>query len=61
MGRLCQSKKLVVIPIILGALGAIGNDFRTRIRKIKTENYCDLMQKAYLLGTAKIIKMVLDT
>ena len=61
MGKLWQYKKVVVIPINNGALGRIGKGFRTWIRKIQMENYCGLMQKACLLGTAKIIKKVLDT
>ena len=45
---------MVVIPIIIGALG-------TWIRKIQMENYCDPLQKACLLGTAKIIRKIFDT
>ena len=61
IGKLWQYKKVVVIPIIIGALGTIGKDFRTWIRKIQMENYCNLMQKACLLGTAKIIRKVFVT
>ena len=61
IGRLWQCKKEVVIPIIIGALDAIDNGFRTWIRKMQIENYCKLMQKACLLGTAEIIRKVLDT
>ena len=61
IGKLWQYKKVVVIPIIIGALGTIGKDFRTWIRKIQMENYCNLMQKACLLGTAKIIRKVFGT
>ena len=54
-------QKMVVIPIIIRALGTIGKCFRTWIRKIQMENYCDLLQKACLLGTAKIIRKIFDT
>ena len=60
-GRLLAIKKVVVIPIIIGALGTIGKGFRTWIRKMQMENYCNLMQKACLLGIAKIIRKALDT
>ena len=53
--KLWQYKKVVVLSIIIGALGTIGKNFRTWIRKIQMENYCYLMQKACLIGTAKII------
>ena len=46
---------------IIGALGTIGKDFRTCIRKIQMQNCCNLMQKTCLLGTAKIIRKVVDT
>ena len=35
--------------------------FRIWIRKKYMKNYCNLIQKAFLLGTAKIIRKVLDT
>ena len=61
----CQRdrKFLAVIPIIIGALalGAIGRGFKKLTRKIQMENYCDLMQKACLLGAAQIIRKILDS
>ena len=59
--RLWQCKKVVVIPIIIEALGTISKGFRTWIRKIQMEDNYDSMQKVWLLGTAKIIRKVLDT
>ena len=53
-------QKVLVIPIITGAFGTISKGFRTWTRKIEM-NYCDLKQKACLLGTAKFIRKVLDT
>ena len=58
IGRLWQCKKVLVIPMIIGALGTIGKGFRTWIRKIQMENYRDVMQKACLFGPAKIRKVL---
>ena len=59
--RIWQCKKVVAIPIIIGALGTIGKAFRTWTKKIQMENYCGFMQKPCLLGTFKIIAKVLGT
>ena len=61
IGRHWQCAKMVVIPIVTGALGTTGKGFRTWIRKIQMENYCELMQNVCLLGTPKIMRKVLDT
>ena len=55
IGRFRQCKKVVVISIITGPLGTIGKGFRTWIRNIKMDNYCDLMQKACLPGTVPTV------
>ena len=59
--RLWQCEKVAIIPIIIGDFGAVGSGFRTLTGKLQTENYCDLIERACFLGTAKIIRKVLDT
>ena len=61
IGRLWECRKVTVIPVVIGALGTIGKNFKSWTKMIEMDNYLDLMQKACLLGTAKIIRKVLDT
>ena len=61
IGRMWKCGKVLVIPIVIGALGTIGTNFKAWTKVIKMDSYVDLMQKACLLGTVKIIRKVLDT
>ena len=47
---LCQYKKVAVLPIIIEALGTVGKGFRTWIRKIQMEKYCNLMLNSLFLS-----------
>ena len=59
--KLWKLKKVNVIPIIIGALGTIGKNLEKWTKKLDMEPKKHLMQKACLLGSAKIIRKVLDT
>ena len=59
--KLWKMKKASVIPVVIGALGTISKNFNGWIKKLEIDDTKDLMQKACLLGTAKIIRKVLDT
>ena len=59
--KLWKLKKVNVIPIIIGALGTIGKNLEKWTKKLDMEQKKHLMQKACLLGSAKIIRKVLDT
>ena len=61
IGRLWECKKVLVTPVVIGALGTIGKNFKAWMKPIGMEEYLELMQKACLLGTAKIIRKVLGT
>ena len=54
-------KEVTIVPLIIGALGTIGKNFEGWLKKIEIECSIELLQKACLLGTAKIIRKVLDT
>ena len=57
-----NAEKKAIIPIIIGALGTTNWDFRTWTGKLRMGNYCSLTtEKACLLGTAKMIRKVLNT
>ena len=59
--KIWKYEKVYVVPIVIGALGTIGKNFDKWTKMIGLERYKDLMQQACLLGTAKILRKVLDT
>ena len=50
----------VVIPVVVGALGMVTNRLEGFIRKIGVDVFVGLLQNACLLGTARILKRVLE-
>ena len=59
IGRLWQIKKVVVIPIVVGALGTITTKLEKYIESFGIEIRIEHVQKSALLGTARIIRKVL--
>ena len=55
IARLWQMKKVVVIPIVVGALRAITTMFEKYIKSLETEIRIEHVQKSALLGTGRII------
>ena len=58
--RLWQMKKVVVIPIVVGALGAIRIKFEKDIESLGIEIRIEHVQKSTLLGTARMIRKVIS-
>ena len=54
-------KKVTVIPVIIGALGAVSKEFDKWIEKIGINLRIGHVQKTALLGTARILRKVLET
>ena len=52
--------KPVVIPVVVGALGMVTNRLEGFVRKIGVDVSVGLLQKACLLGTARILRRVLE-
>ena len=51
-----------VVPIVIGALGgAVTKNLMMWVTKIGTPEILNLLQKACLLGTARILRRTLDT
>ena len=48
-----------VIPVIIGALGAVSKDFNKWMEKMELDLTVKMLQKACLLGTARILRKVL--
>ena len=52
-------KEVTVIPIVIDALGIISTAFEKYIAAIGIENRVEHAQKTALLGTARILRLVL--
>ena len=57
--RLWNVKKVSVIPIVIGALGAVGKDSEKLWEKTELNIRLEIVQKTALLGTARILRKVL--
>ena len=60
VASLWKMKKVEVIPMVVGALGTITNRTQLLLNKIGVDVRVELMQKTALLGTARILRKVLD-
>ena len=45
-----------IIPVIIGALGTVGKNFKNYVHKISPRANCDTIQKTAILGTAHIVR-----
>ena len=59
IARMWDMKEVIVIPVVVGALGAISTGFEKYIAAIGIEMRVEHAQKAALLGTARILRLVL--
>lgn len=61
LGRI-HGMQVQVVPIVVGALGAVSHNLATNLRKIGCEKiHPGQLQKTVLLGTAHILRKVLNT
>ena len=60
MSKLWNVRKVVKLPIVIGALGTLCKKFKKQIEGIEMRQESSL-QKTLILGTAKIIRGALDT
>ena len=54
-------KKMIVMPVIIGSLGAVSKEFDTWIEKIGIDLRVGHVQKTALIGTSRISRKVLET
>ena len=60
IGRMWEIRKVQVVPVVIGALGSVSKGFDKWIGKLDIQcNFVD-MQKTALLGTARILRKVLE-
>ena len=55
-----EVNKVYIIPIVIGALGTVTKNVAKYLEKIDFKPGLDPLQKACVLGTARIIRKVLD-
>ena len=61
MAKLWNVRKVVIIPIIIGALGTLSKNFKRYVEQLEMGQMTSLLQKICVLGTTKIIRRTLDT
>ena len=61
MARLWKLKSVVIVPVVIGALGTISHRCRGFLGKGTITSPIELLQKVCLLGTARILRKVMDT
>ena len=60
IGRLWKIKMVEVVPVVIGALGSVTKGFDRWIGKLGIPFNVGVMQKTALLGTARILRKVLE-
>ena len=59
--KIWDMSQVVVVPIFVGALGVASKKLNDWLKKVGVKSSIELLQKAALLGTARIIRQVLET
>ena len=54
------SVRTQVLPVVIGALGTVPKRLESNLKRIGTNNSIELIQKSALLGTARILRKVLE-
>ena len=60
IARLWDMRKVSVIPIVVGALGGVSTRFQKFVKDIGITLKIEYAQKTALLGTARILRLVLN-
>ena len=61
IGRLWRIRHLEVVPVVIGALGVVSNRLDTWLEKLGVMIRTGLLQKTALLGTARILRKLLES
>ena len=59
--RIWKLRRVTVVPIIVGALGTVSKDIEKWLAEIGVTCRLESLKRACLLGTARILRKVLDT
>ena len=60
IAKLWRMRKVIVVPVVIGALGAVSVNFKEYMKRIGVNVRLEVIQKTALLGTAKILKKLLS-
>ena len=60
IAKVWRMRKVIVVPIAIGALGAISVNFKEYMERIGVNVRLEVIQKTALLGTAKMLRKVLS-
>ena len=60
IAKFWRMRKVIVIPVVIGALGAVSVNFKEYMKRISVNVKLEVIQKTALLGTAKILRKVLS-
>ena len=52
--------KVEVIPVLIGALETVTKHFEKRVEKLDLELTIEALQKPCVIGTARVIRKILD-
>ena len=55
IAKVWRMRKVVVVPVVIGALGAVSVNFKEYMKRIGVNVRLEVIQKKELLGTAKIL------
>ena len=59
--RIWKCQEIIIVPVIIGDLGTADKQFDNWMKKLDISTNFKTLQKACLLGTARILRKVLDT
>ena len=60
IAKVWRMRKVIVVPVVIGALGAVSVNFKEYMRQIGVNVRLQVIQKTALLGSAKILRKVLS-
>ena len=60
LARICSMKKVSIVPIVIGALGTVTGKIDSWLEQIGIDCPVALLQKGCLLGSARIIRKVMN-
>ena len=60
IAKVWRMRKVIVVPVVIGALGAVSVNFKEYMRQIGVNVRLEIIQKTALLGSAKILRKVLS-
>ena len=61
VAKLWRVRKVVIIPIVIGALGTLSRNFKTYVEGLEMRQLTSLLQKTCILGKAKVIRRMSET